>query len=264
VGDATVCDGKISAGSSNVFIGGGTDTTDDISPDVPGWLHRAMFVVGGGGCCAGWAGGGDSGYGGWVCRGLYRLQNWRQVIWGGERWAEAIGVRGALLGGALGAKGGRWFDARYEVQAKGLGSNLGNINVAKKTGLSSAKNLGDITSGRKISDVAPSALEKQTYKRGSFRKGVREKVWKTAVDDSPDGIVRDPLTKLEMKPDEPWDMGHKPGYENWKHVRSSVERRISRKEFLDEYNDVSHYRSEPPSSNRSHADEIKTSDYFGP
>lgn len=46
VGDKTVCDGKISAGSDNVFIGGGTETTDDISPEVPEWLESAVLIVG--------------------------------------------------------------------------------------------------------------------------------------------------------------------------------------------------------------------------
>ena len=31
-----------------------------------------------------------------------------------------------------------------------------------------------------------------------------------------------------MNFDEPWDMGHKPGYEFWKHQKSAKERGISR------------------------------------
>ncbi len=46
VGDRTVCDGKINAGSGNVNIGGETDTTDDINPEVPELLQTAIFVVG--------------------------------------------------------------------------------------------------------------------------------------------------------------------------------------------------------------------------
>ena len=46
VGDKTVCDAKISTGSGNVFIGGGTETTNAISPEVPAWLERAVLVVG--------------------------------------------------------------------------------------------------------------------------------------------------------------------------------------------------------------------------
>lgn len=46
VGDRTVCDGKISVGSTNVNIGGGTETTDDIDPEVPVLLERAILGLG--------------------------------------------------------------------------------------------------------------------------------------------------------------------------------------------------------------------------
>jgi predicted ribonuclease toxin of YeeF-YezG toxin-antitoxin module len=76
-------------------------------------------------------------------------------------------------------------------------------------------------------------------------------------------FVRDPLTGREMKFDEPWDMGHKPGYEFRKHQLSAKNRGINRKQFLDEHNNPDHYMPELPSSNRSHAGENKTGDYFG-
>jgi hypothetical protein len=59
-------------------------------------------------------------------------------------------------------------------------------------------------------------------------------------------------------------MGHKPGLEHRKHVISAAERNITREDFLNEYNDPSHYRPELPSSNRSHVGEDLTDDYFGP
>jgi len=99
------------------------------------------------------------------------------------------------------------------------------------------------------------------YQRGKFRKGVRDKAWDAAK--GKDGKVRDPVSKKVMKKDEPWDMGHKPGYEHRKHVKSATERNIDRKQFLDEYNEPSHYRPELPRSNRGHQDELKTDDYFG-
>jgi len=46
VGDLSTCGGKINAGSSNVFIGGQTVQTEDIAPEVPDWLHRAIFGLG--------------------------------------------------------------------------------------------------------------------------------------------------------------------------------------------------------------------------
>lgn len=81
---------------------------------------------------------------------------------------------------------------------------------------------------------------------------------------SPDGIVRDPKTGKPINPNEPWDMGHKPGYEFRKHRASAQERGIDRKQFLDEHNDSSHYRPELPSSNRSHSCEDMTDQYLGP
>ncbi|MNE81154.1 Ribonuclease YqcG [compost metagenome] len=87
-------------------------------------------------------------------------------------------------------------------------------------------------------------------------------MWENAKAESPDGVVRDPLKQIPMSKSEPWDMGHKPGYENWKHVRSAEARGISRKQFLDEYNKVEHYRPELPSSNRSHLGENTKADYY--
>ncbi|VVP83520.1 hypothetical protein PS914_02443 [Pseudomonas fluorescens] len=133
VGDRTVCDGKISSGSANVFIGGGTETTDAISPEVPGWLERAVLVVGLGSAfvlaspvivIAGLVGGVVGGLGG----------NWA----GGKLYGEGsdgqklMAFGGALLGGGLGAKGGKSFDARYEIKTQGLGSNFGNLRIVPR------------------------------------------------------------------------------------------------------------------------------------
>ena len=56
------------------------------------------------------------------------------------------------------------------------------------------------------------------YSRPSgYRKGVRDKTWNEAKASSPDGVVRDPKTGRPIDFNEPWDMGHKPGYEFRKH-----------------------------------------------
>ncbi|MBC6975950.1 hypothetical protein H9I32_27295 [Bacillus sp. Xin] len=102
----------------------------------------------------------------------------------------------------------------------------------------------------------------KTYTRPSgYRKGVRDKVWDNAK--SEDGHVRDPINNEIMNKDEPWDMGHLPGYEFRKHKKSAEERGITREQFLDEHNNPDHYRPELPSSNRSHKGEDLTDDYFG-
>ncbi|OUM05743.1 type IV secretion protein Rhs [Pseudomonas syringae] len=255
VNDRTECDAKISSGSNNVFIGGETETTDAISPEVPVLLERGILLIGLASAfvlaspavvIAGFVGGIAGGtIGNWAGGKLFGEGSDRQKL---------MAFGGALLGGGLGVKGGKWFDARYEVKVQGLGSNLGNIQVKSKT----ANNKPSALSNNKTS--APSNTN---YSRGKFRKNVRKTVWENAEKESPDGIVRDPLLEKPMKFDEPWDMGHKPGFEHWKHVRSAEARGISRKQFLDEYNEVEHYRPELPSSNRSHKGELETDDYYG-
>jgi RHS repeat-associated protein len=103
----------------------------------------------------------------------------------------------------------------------------------------------------------------KTYQRpGGFRQGVRDEVWENAK--GPDGNVHDPVTNQIMDKDQPWDMGHLPGFEFRKHQQSAAERGISRKQFLDECNRADHYRPELPGSNRSHRGEDHTDAYFGP
>ena len=103
------------------------------------------------------------------------------------------------------------------------------------------------------------------YSRPSkFRKGIREKVWNDAKEATPDGVVRDPLTGAAMDQNEPWHMGHKPGYEFRKHRASAMERKITREQFINEHNDPSHYRPELPKSNLSHKGEDHTGIYLGP
>ncbi|RMO91504.1 Rhs protein [Pseudomonas syringae pv. maculicola] len=246
VGDRTACDGKISAGSSNVFIGGGTETTDEINPEVPEWLENSVLGLGlaSGTVLAGpivvafgfFGGLFGSNAGSWIGGRVFEEDG------DGQKISTFVG---GFIGGGLGAKRGIAFDAKYKITANGLGSNLGNIQVKPKT--ASAK---------------PSAWSKTLYNRGKFRSGVRDKVWENAANKSSDGIVRDPLTNVPLNKAEPWDMGHKPGYEHWKHVRSAEARGISRKQFLDEFNKAEKYRPELPASNRGHFGENTKADYY--
>ena len=65
-----------------------------------------------------------------------------------------------------------------------------------------------------------------------------------------------------MDIEEPWDMGYKPGHKFRKHQQSAADRKITRKQFLDEYNNPNSYGPELPESNRSHIGEDKTDFYF--
>jgi hypothetical protein len=109
------------------------------------------------------------------------------------------------------------------------------------------------------------ALDKKTYDRPKFRKGMREEVWQNAVKDAQekgDGVVRSP-SGTEIKPGDPWVMGHKQKYEFWKHQRSAAERGITRTQFTEEYNKANHYRPETEADSSSHAYEDKTDAYLG-
>lgn len=131
-----------------------------------------------------------------------------------------------------------------------------------KTDISTTIKSGDVDVKTDIKNVDKGSIVEKTYSRPSgFRKGVRDEVWEKAKDT--EGKVRDPLTDTPMKKDEPWDMGHKPGFEFRKHQQSAMERGVTRKEFLDEHNNPDHYIPELPSSNRSHKGEDLTDNYFG-
>ncbi|MFZ2899302.1 MAG: DUF4157 domain-containing protein [Saprospiraceae bacterium] len=102
------------------------------------------------------------------------------------------------------------------------------------------------------------------YERPSgFRNGIRERVWRNAEAESIDGIVRDPLTGQELSPTDPWQMGHRYGYEFRKHQLSASRRGISRREFLNEHNNPNHYQPELPESNWSHQGEAPDNVYYG-
>jgi hypothetical protein len=120
----------------------------------------------------------------------------------------------------------------------------------------------NIGCGPKGSNSGGSNAPNTSYERPSgFRKGVRDQVWAHAK--GAGGRVRDPSTNKAMSPNKAWDMGHNSGYEFRKHQQSAMDRGISRKQFLDEYNKPGHYRPELPSSHRSHAGEDMTDAYFG-
>ena len=107
-------------------------------------------------------------------------------------------------------------------------------------------------------------LQTGTYDRPSgYRSRVRNKVWNSNVE-SATGRVRDPVSGKFISGAKPWDMGHKPGYEFREHQKSAQQRKLTRKEFLDEHNKPEHYRPEEPGSNRSHKGEDHSGNYKGP
>ncbi len=101
------------------------------------------------------------------------------------------------------------------------------------------------------------------YRRPGFRKKTKEDAWNNAKDAEGKVFDPNPDNPVEIKPTDKWDMGHKPGYEFWKHQESAQSRDITREQFLNEYNNASHYRPELPSSNQSHKLEAPDDLYYG-
>ena len=51
----------------------------------------------------------------------------------GSDGQKLMAFGGAFLGGGLGAKSGKSFDARYEIKVQGVGSNFGNVKIQRRT-----------------------------------------------------------------------------------------------------------------------------------
>lgn len=94
--------------------------------------------------------------------------------------------------------------------------------------------------------------------RPSFRKDTVLDTWKKAVEDSPDGVVRDPNPPYEVidwklgdRRANVWEMGHLPD----QRYRDALERYrngdYTPEEFRNWYNNPDHYRPETPKNNRS-------------
>jgi uncharacterized Zn-binding protein involved in type VI secretion len=119
-GDRLTCSSEISSGSHNVFIGGSKIQTDEINPEVPGWVNWLMLGVGAAalGVLASPAiailstlGALGGGYAGNYLGGKLFGDNSD-----GQKWSMLLG---SLIGGAAGGKGGAKFDGwRSELPFK--------------------------------------------------------------------------------------------------------------------------------------------------
>lgn len=127
VNDRTVCDARIKAGSPDVVIGGETETTDEISPEVSGWLEGAVLGIGFasavvlvGPAMALWG----------VFGGILGGSAGHRL--GGNIWGEGSNGQKLLAFGGAFVVGG--LAARYKLQPNGgLGSNFGNVQAIKRT-----------------------------------------------------------------------------------------------------------------------------------
>lgn len=112
LGDKLTCSAEIFAGSPNVFFGGMKVQTDEISPEIPGWVNWVMLGVGTAALAvvatpaiavlstAGAFTGGT--VGNWVGGWLFGEGS------DGQKWSMLFG---SMIGGGAGMKGGAKFDA---------------------------------------------------------------------------------------------------------------------------------------------------------
>lgn len=106
------------------------------------------------------------------------------------------------------------------------------------------------------------------YERPSWKPKTVNDVWGNAKKKG-DGIVIDKLSDKEITWDksiargDQWHMGHKYGYEFRKHQLSSAKRKISIKQFREEYNTAEFVDPELPASNLGHKGEAPDNIYFG-
>lgn len=104
-GDLTICSAKVAEGSPNVMIGGGTVTTDKISPEIPDWVNKTLLIAGFAATC---------------------------VLAG--PLVAVVGFAGGMLGGEIGQElGGAMFGKGSDGQkiCGLLGSVIGGFGAAK-------------------------------------------------------------------------------------------------------------------------------------
>lgn len=132
-GDHTKCDAVINAGSPNVFIGGATVTTDEISPEVPGYVHTTMLVVGLASALVLFGPEAAAlGFLGGMAGGAIMHEIGGAVFGEGSDMQKILTFGGAMAGGYAGGKGGSWFNRNYQVRQTGLGMNGGGISIVRR------------------------------------------------------------------------------------------------------------------------------------
>ena len=96
----------------------------------------------------------------------------------------------------------------------------------------------------------------QRQRPKGYRQGVRQTVFETAREWN--GRVYDAATGWQLRDTDSWHMGHRPGFEFWKHLRHAGRHGLSRRSLLDGHNVSGRYQVEHPSTNISHLFEDPT------
>ncbi|HEJ9094207.1 TPA: polymorphic toxin type 46 domain-containing protein [Serratia odorifera] len=118
INDLLACSAEIHSGSPNVIIGGDTEQTDEIEPEIPAWVNWTLLAVGAGAAAVlaspaiailGTLGGLGGGFAGSLLGGA-RFGEGSD----GQKWSM---LAGGFAGGFLGGKGGAKFDAFNRTKA---------------------------------------------------------------------------------------------------------------------------------------------------
>jgi len=118
INDLLACSAEIHSGSPNVIIGGDTEQTDEIEPEIPAWVNWTLLAVGAGAAAVlaspaiailGTLGGLGGGFVGSLLGGA-RFGEGSD----GQKWSM---LAGGFAGGFLGGKGGAKFDAFNRTKA---------------------------------------------------------------------------------------------------------------------------------------------------
>ena len=132
LGDVTICDARITSASPNVFIGGGTTSYANISPEVPQLAVdvAASMVIAGSAVALGAGGFAAYASAGWAGVGVFGLQSA-----GGIAGSVALGQVGKEAGGALGGeRGAAWGEVGLGLAGGAAGGLTGDA-LAGTTGL---------------------------------------------------------------------------------------------------------------------------------
>ncbi|HFK7187865.1 TPA: ADP-ribosyltransferase domain-containing protein [Serratia odorifera] len=117
INDLLACSAEIHSGSPNVIIGGDTEQTDEIEPEIPAWVNWTLLAVGAGAAAVlaspaiailGTLGGLGGGFAGSLLGGA-RFGEGSD----GQKWSM---LAGGFAGGFLGGKGGAKFDAWHNAK----------------------------------------------------------------------------------------------------------------------------------------------------
>jgi uncharacterized Zn-binding protein involved in type VI secretion len=210
VGDKTECGAEITAGAGNVFIGGGTQQTDAISPEnlVPGWVHAALLVVGVGSAVilggpllaiGGLVGGVAGGFGGdWLGGELFGEGS------DGQKWMM---LGGSILGGWWGAKGAARLGRPTDVDPIVLRQNQ-NEQLRNSARFAEDKAKVGVTEeqiARMQAKEAPLGF-KDEQQFGAFKQDLQQALGKSGLDDAEVGMKGTATTFYSENPGKP--LGH--------------------------------------------------------